>query len=203
MVAYLFIDESGDLGMKGSKYLVLSCLIVNDDDQLNRIIKNTRRNKFKNELKNAYEIKANKSSPTLICYLLEKLNECDAKVCFVVLEKKYLFSDFLKENKHKLYNFVAGKLAKQMNLNHGKVVVRIDKSKGKQVLKCDFNNYFESNLRDNSSITDVEIHHSYSHSWAGLQFADLLAWSLFQKFEHGNDTYIRLIRIEKEVYYVW
>ena len=49
---YMYIDESGDLGTKqgSSKFLVLSALVVDDPRELDRIIKNMRRNKFKKEL---------------------------------------------------------------------------------------------------------------------------------------------------------
>lgn len=50
---------------------------------------------------------------------------------------------------------------------------------------------------------NIEIHHSYSHSWSGLQFADILAWSAFQKVEHGNSEYIDMLKVEKEVFEVW
>ena len=86
---YVFIDESGDLGLKGSKYLVLAALIVEDSRKLEKLIKNMRRNKFKKELKKAAEIKANKSSEEVRSYMLEKLNLVgNAKVLYVVLEKK-------------------------------------------------------------------------------------------------------------------
>lgn len=49
----------------------------------------------------------------------------------------------------------------------------------------------------------MKIHHSYSHSWAGLQFADILAWACYQKFEHDNTRYVDLIKLEQEVYHVW
>ncbi len=67
----VFIDESGDLGARGSRHLILSCLIVNDDTKLRRIIKNMRRNKFKKELRKAHEIKANNSSEDLRKYMLK------------------------------------------------------------------------------------------------------------------------------------
>ena len=51
MSKYMYIDESGDLGIKGSKYLVLSALLVDKPEYLDRIIKNMRRNKFKKQLK--------------------------------------------------------------------------------------------------------------------------------------------------------
>jgi len=195
----MFIDESGDLGMKGSKYLVLACLVTKDPKSLKRIIKNARRHKFKKELRKTNEIKANKSSKPLIKYLLNKLSELEGiYVFYVLLEKKKVYSSFLLDNKHKLYNYVAGKLAKYIQLDYNKAIIRIDKSKGKQILREDFNNYFSNRLKENCSIKNIKIHHSYSHSWEGLQFADLLAWALFQKFEHNNEKYINLVKIDDQ-----
>ena len=201
---YIYIDESGDLGEKGSKCMVLAELFVDDSRQLDRIIKNMRRNKFKKELRKAMEIKADKSSGAVRRHMLEKLNDIKgAKIFYIVLEKKKLFSKFLKNDKHKLYNYVAGKLARNITLDEMELHIRIDKSKGKQILREDFNDYFEKRLKEKSSSLRVKIDHSYSHSWSGLQFADILAWSCFQKFEHNNNEYIDLIKLEQEVYHVW
>lgn len=204
MVRYLFIDESGDLGMGGSKYLVLSCLIVSDEKPLERIIKNARRHTFKKQLRKACEIKANKSSPEVIKHFLIKLNDVpEAKVIYIVLEKKKVLSRYLQDNKHKLYNYVAGKLARYLELDDDHIIMRVDKSKGKQILQEDFNVYFENNLKQNSKVSRIEIHHSYSQNWEGLQFADLLSWACFQKFERGSDEYIDLITLESEIFHVW
>ncbi len=202
---YIFIDESGDLGLSegSSKYLVLSALIVDNPSVLDRLIKNVRRNKFRKQLKKASEIKANKSNKKLIKYLLEKLNETKKySVLYMILEKKKLHSVFLSENKDKLYNFVAGKLADKIILEKSHVEIRIDKSKGKQALRDDFNEYFLKRLKNKSELIKVNIYHSYSHSWSGLQFADLLAWAAFQKVEYDNEEYVDLIE-NKEVYYLW
>jgi len=74
MLSYMYIDESGDLGGRGSKYMVLAALLVEEPRNLDRIIKNMRRNKFKKELKNAVEIKADKSSDAVIKHMLHNLN---------------------------------------------------------------------------------------------------------------------------------
>lgn len=201
---YVYIDESGDLGKMGSNYLVLSALIVNNPKELDRIIKNMRRNKFKKELKGSSEIKANKSSGTLIIYMLEKLNLVkNSRVLYVVLEKKKLFSEYLSKDKNKLYNYVAGKLAKQISFNDSAVEVRIDRRYGKQFLQQDFNEYFIKCLRESSNPIKVEIEHSFSHNFAGLQFADVLAWCCFQKFEHQDNSFVEKLKIEQEVYHVW
>lgn len=201
---FVFIDESGDLGEKGSRYLVLAALIVPDHAALERIIKNMRRYKFKKQLRKANEIKADHSSEEVIGHMLSKLNEVPgAKVFYMVLEKKKTSSEFLKEDKHKLYNYVAGKLARNLPVEKGRVEIRIDKSKGKPLLQEDFNQYFLRNLNHSERQLDVILHHSYSHNFSGLQFADVLAWSCFQKFEHANSQFVDVLKIEQEVYHVW
>ena len=197
---YVYIDESGDLGAAGSKYLILSALIVFDYAPLDRVIKNMRRNKFRKELSKAAEIKACHSSDDIRRHMLCKIGEISgAKAMYVVLEKKKIYSEYLKNDKNKLYNYVAGKLAKNLETEDD-LDIRIDKSKGKQLLQQDFNNYFCKILASNAKIT---INHSHSHAWAGLQFADVLAWACFQKFEHSDSTFIDLVKIEQEVYHVW
>lgn len=204
MFKYMYIDESGDLGMKGSKFLILAALMVDDPRELERIIKNMRRNKFKKELRKSQEIKANKSSRAVIRYMLQKLNEVKGcKVFYIVLEKRKLLSEYLKNNKHKLYNYVAGKLAKHITFDSMDIELKIDRSKGKQLLQEDFNRYIWECIGETSDPIRVKIEHSHSHCWAGLQFADVLAWSCFQKFEHGDSSYVDLIKVEQEVYHVW
>jgi len=206
MFKYVYIDESGDLGTKqgSSKFLILSALVVNNPKDLDRIIKNMRRNKFKKELKKASEIKANKSSKKVILYMLQKLNSIlDAKIYYIVLEKSKLYSNYLKEDKHKLYNFVAGKLAQNLIFDNTILEIKIDKSKGNLFLQEDFNNYFEQKLKEKCKNINCKIEHSYSHSWSGLQFADILAWSCFQKFEYNNEEYLKEIKIEQEIYQIW
>jgi hypothetical protein len=187
-----------------TKHLILSALIVSTPADLDRIIKNMRRHKFRKELRKAAEIKANKSSPEVKRHMLEKLNSLqNLNISYIVLEKKKLYSGFLKQDKHKLYNFVAGKLAKHVNLPKTDLEIRIDRSKGKQLLQEDFNRYFIKLLREKSDLGKVEIYHSYSQGWSGLQFADLLAWSAFQKFERGDSSYIDILKTGPDTHHVW
>ena len=157
---YIYIDESGDLGTKkgSSRFLILTALMVDKPEELDRIIKNMRRNKFKKELKKAMEIKANKSSKEMICHMLKRLNEIkNAKIFYMVLEKKKIISEYLVNNKHKLYNYVAGKLAKQIPVHDMDVEIRIDKSKGKQLLQQDFNNYLLKILKEKENLGEIKM----------------------------------------------
>ena len=199
---FIYIDESGDLGLKGSKHLVLAALAVDEPKPLDKIIKRTRR-RFKKELRGASELKANKSSDEIRLYLLKQVNTLEnAGVFFIVLEKRKLVSDYLKNNKHKLYNYVAGRLAGYLPPGGSEVHIRIDRSKGRQVLEQDFNDYFLSRLRQGTN-SRITIKHSDSQNWAGLQIVDFLAWDCFQKFERGNGSFLELVQIQNEAYYVW
>ena len=196
MTKYIYIDESGDLGLSemSSKVLIISALIADDSRKLDRIIKNARRYKFSKELRKAKEIKFNKSSRELKEYLIKKLNEtaqCRGVHC--ILYKKNLTSEFLRDHKHKLYNFAAGRLANAIILEPCNVEVRIDKSKGKQILRDDFNSYFERNLRNGSSIDRINIFHSHSENFSGLQLADLLSGPVYKKFNNQDSLYVNLI----------
>ncbi len=205
MLRYLYIDESGDPGdpKNGSKYLIIAALLVNNPAHLERIIKNMRRHKFRRQLRKAQEIKANNSKKEVVIHMLSSLTDVEgARVFVVVLEKRKLYSEYLWSNKHKLYNFVAGKLAQSMVLRGVDLEIRIDRSKGK-VLQEDFNQYFCGKMDDCSGKASRTVYHSHSESWPGLQFADVLAWSFFQKFEHGDDSFVDELRIEKEVYHVF
>jgi hypothetical protein len=205
VLQYLYIDESGDPGdpEKGSQFLVIAAVLVANPAELDRIIKHMRRNKFKKQLHKAQEIKANKSKEEIITYMLCQLNKITGVQLFViVLEKRKLYSEYLKNHKHKLYNYVAGKLTENDTLRNTDLEIRVDKSKGK-VLQQDFNQYFEKKLSETPNRHRVEIYHSYSESWSGLQFADVVARSFFQKFEHHDNTFVDVLTIRPDVKFMF
>jgi hypothetical protein len=202
----MFIDESGDLGFsKGSsRYFIISALIVENPKQLDRIIKNARRNKFKKNLKTVVELKANKSTFDLIKYVLNNLSNLkEIQIFHIILDKREVKSNFLKEDKHKLYNFVAGKLAKNILMNNIDIEIIIDKSKGKIFQRKDFNAYFERKLSEGSNNLKCKIEHKSSFSSSGLQIVDFLVWSVFKKYERNESKFNDNITIEQEVYQVW
>ncbi len=197
MERYVYIDETGDLGESGSRYFVITAIWVDEPAALDRLIKNLRRYKFRRELKKAQEIKANKSSKELIEHILKKLMEIESvHAKCIILEKKRLYSRFLQENKHKLYNFVCSHLS-NISVDSRKLVIRVDRSVGKQSIIEDFDQYLGRKFREIRWNREIEFHHSWSHSWSGLQLADVVSWAVFQKYEHENDIFFRLI--EKKV----
>lgn len=203
---YMYIDESGDLGFsKGSSnYFIISALIVEDTIQLDKIIKNMRRNKYKKELKGVIELKSTKSSEEIRFYVFKQINILNScEIFHIVLDKYKVKSQFFKTDKHKLYNFVAGKLASSIILDNVDFEIIIDKSKT-IFLQNEFNLYFEKLLLEkciNSKC--IRIIHSHSHNYSGLQLVDFIAWSCYQSYEHKNLKYSNLIKVKQEIFHVW
>ncbi len=192
---FLFIDESGDLGPNGSKYLIIVGLLTKDFKKLDRLIKNMRRNKFKKELKCMKEIKAAECSKNLILHMLNEVNKLNCEIYCIILNKKEVPRSKYTD-KNKLYDFVVGKIAKELKID-SKIEVRIDKSKGKIKDQKIFNKYFMNKI--NFSDEHINIYHSHSHSWSGIQFCDVLAWSYFQKYERNNPVYVNMIKTNLKV----
>lgn len=202
---FVFIDESGDPGEHGSKFLVIAALWVKDPVILERLMKKIRRKKpYDRFLKKTSELHASSSSDEFRRYVLEEIAKCDGINAYaVVLEKSKVYSSFLKTNKHKLYNYVSGDLVSKWDISGRHLIIRIDKSKGKQVLQEDFNRYVTDRVQRAGCLITSEIHHSYSQSWHGLQFVDFVAWAVFHWKESGDATFYELIQNMTGIGHVW
>lgn len=201
---YIFIDESGDLGESGSKYFIITAIWTEQPELFDRLIKNLKRHKFNKILKKVSEIKANSSKHELKENILKKFSEIEkVRGHAIILEKKKVFSKYLKGDKHKLYNYVCGVLASTMTFESKHLIIRIDRSKGKQALRDDFDGYIKRKCTENDLSRMVEVHHSWSHAWTGLQIVDFVSWAIFQKFEYNNDFFYKLIEKKINIYFLW
>lgn len=99
----IFVDESGDLGLKWSNYFILSFLIFENENEYNKlkyIFKKTRRHKFSKYLRNKNEIKGYKSSDKLIYNFFNQSNKINHKTFSIVMDKKEFDNMELIKNKN-------------------------------------------------------------------------------------------------------
>lgn len=188
-MSYIFIDESGELAKK-SKYFVIGAIIVNDSKKLDRLINKIRKN-HKKQLQEANEIKGSRIPNHIIKKILKKLNTIDYEVYIIVLDKQYKYKIDFKGNYNYLYNILASELAKELTISSS-TTVHIDKSKNKEEDITNFNNMFLDNL-NNFKNHSVEINHSNSINYKGLQVIDVIVWSVFKSVEEDNSEFIDLI----------
>ena len=186
---YIYIDESGELANK-SDYFVIGAIVVNDSKKLDRLINKVRRLN-KKQLRESTEIKGSKIQNNIIKKILKQLNKIDYKTYVVVLDKKNKYKINYKDNYNLLYDIVASELAKEIFID-SKTIIYVDKSKNKEEDIIHFNSMFINNLNNFKKIS-VNISHSNSVNFKGLQVIDLIVWSVFQSVEHENKEFVDII----------
>jgi len=73
---YLFIDESGDINLNGSKYLIIAGLFIKKEyKSLDNIIKKMRQNKFSKQLNNINELKGSEIPQEITIHSIKMLNK--------------------------------------------------------------------------------------------------------------------------------
>lgn len=198
-MSYIFIDESGDLGDKGSKYFVLAAILVEDKKVLEKLIKKTRKN-YKKDIGQSNEIKGFNTPPKIKKSILNKLNKKNYMAFILIFDKKYKYKfDFDCDNNN-LYDIISSHLAKIIDINEPTYIF-IDKTKNKKDKQEIFNELFKSSL-NNSNNFPVFIDHVDSKKFKGIQVADLISWSIFQYVENNNEEYYNLIenKVIKKVF---
>jgi hypothetical protein len=202
---FVFIDESGDPGEHGSAFLVIAAMWVEDPVILERLMKRIRSQKrFARFLQKTNELHASSSDDDFRLYVLGELAKVEGLHAYaVILDKRKVYSTFLKANKHKLYNYVSGDLVSKWEISGRHLIIRIDKSKGNQVLQEDFNRYVKEKVQRAGRLITADIFHSYSHAWYGLQFVDYISWAVFRWKEYGDARFFNIIQDKTGTSYVW
>lgn len=203
-MAYIFLDESGDLGFdfrkkKTSQYFVVTFIFSKDKKVLDRIVKKIFKGFTKGELKH--------HSGTLHCYkenpktrqkLLDAFREKgEADVITIFLNKKKVYTR-LQDEKAVLYNYVTNILldrvcTKKLIPIDEKIVMVASRRETNKFLNQNFKSYLQEQAKNNHKL-DIEIEIVSPHQEKGLQVADFLSWSIFRKYEHGDDSYYNLIK---------
>lgn len=190
---FIFIDESGDLGLHGSKFFTIVALTTRDVASLSRIMKRLRERKLKKKMKELPEIKANNSDARIREFVLKKISALNCSISAVVIPKSKVRSDLFVE-KDKLYNYLCGLLFEQISLNADVVDITIDKKHSNRLLREDFNQYIERRIKDRRSGIKVVIRHLESYASNALQAVDFVAWAVNRKFTFGESFYYDLIK---------
>ena len=198
-MAYIFLDESGDLGFKptSSKWFLFTIVLTNNHKKIEKVIKNIRKGlKKKYKLK---ELHAYHADSIIRHRMLKKLSQLeDLKVLCIILNKKRVYVD-LQNQKNHLYNYTANILLDRL---HSKKLIKIDEPISLYIDKKDTNKFirdnFEKYLKDNlvkrGNNGRIEIKIKPSHSEKCLQAVDFVSWAIFRKYERGDYEYYEDIK---------
>lgn len=191
----IFLDESGDLGFgkKSSKYLVISLLVcdIKVEQEIRRIIKKIRQRILKKKLRRSPEIKWNNSSDKIRFKILTKASEKNIEIFSVILDKSKVY-DYLKDKKHKLYNYLCNLILNECVLDEKIIYLFVDRSKTKRSLRDDFDEYIRFKLKNLDC--NIKIKHEDSKNNGGLQVLDFICGAIFNKYEFKNKEYYDIIK---------
>ncbi|NUM82132.1 DUF3800 domain-containing protein, partial [bacterium] len=200
-MAYIFLDESGDLGFdftkkKTSKYFVIVFLFVHNKGPIEKIIKKVFRSFSTKEIKRRPRVlHCYKETPKTRHKVLNRLNEHNVSVLSVTLNKKKVYAR-LHDEKHVLYNYVTNILLDRI---FSKKLIPLDqpvhliasKRETNRFLNDNFRSYLERQVSSNFKLKlSVEI--KTPHEEKCLQVVDFVCWSLFRKKEHEDESYYNL-----------
>lgn len=208
---WLYLDESGDLGFdfvnkKPSEFFTICILATSHRETNSRMktaVKRTLRRKLNHKAKRVVtELKGSSTTLAVKQYALRQLKAPVFGVYALTLNKRKLYPRLI-EDKNRVYNYVARMVIDQIPFEQadGQVQLIVDRSKGKK--QCwEFNRYIRTQLEGRlPPDLSFDFSHEASECWPGLQWADLFAWGIFQKYEHKNHEWYSMyedkVRFEK------
>lgn len=198
-MAYVFLDESGDLGFKelSSKWFLFTIAMTNDARALERVVKKVWR-PLKKKHKRLGELHASHEKDITRTRVLKHLSEIsDLKVLCVVLNKRKVYVD-LQNQKNYLYNYTANILLDRLNTKDvlgpkEPIHLFVDRKDTKKRLRENFINYLINSMRKRrDGAFTVELHSS--HENRSLQAVDFISWAIFRKYEWGDFEFYEIIK---------
>jgi hypothetical protein len=203
-MAYIFLDESGDLGFnfkkkKTSKYFVVTFLFVKEKFPIEKIVKKIFKGFSKIEVKNHNGIiHAFKEAPRTRQKLLNLFREKNmSNILVIYLNKKKVYTK-LQDEKQVLYNYVTNILldricTKKLIPINEKITLVASRRETNKFLNQNFSAYLKDQAQNNHKLNiDIEIKSPSQEK--SLQAVDMLSWSIFRKYEHGDESYYNLIK---------
>lgn len=202
-MAYIFLDESGDLGFnfkkkKTSKFFVVAFLFLKNKGPVEKIIKKIFKSFTKKEKKfHKGVLHCFKETPRVRIKVLNLLKEKDVSVIAIYLNKKKVYTR-LQDEKHVLYNYVTNILLDRI---YNKKIISIkepinfiaSRRETNKFLNENFKNYLKNQINKNHSIK-IEIEIKSPNEEKCLQVVDFVAWAIYRKYEFGDETYSNLIK---------
>lgn len=211
-MAYIFLDESGDLGFdfmkkKTSKFFIVTVLFVEQKRPVEKLIR-----KVHAGLRKKYKIRtsvlhATKEEPVNITRICRGLVDKRCKLMTIYLDKSKVYTK-LQDEKHVLYNYIVNILLDRIMNRHliskkDGVILVASRRETNKFLNENFRDYLRQQVKSNHG-TEVVIEIKTPAEEKCLQAVDIASWSIFRKYEYGDDNYYQILKtiiVEENVLY--
>jgi len=202
-MAYIFMDESGDLGFslppkgRSSQYFLITIMMVEDKKAVQKAVKAVHRGLKKKFLRYSAVLHAYHENQITKKRLLEKISKLDIKIMTIYLNKSKVYTN-LRSEKNVLYNYVTNILldricTKKIIPIDEKIQLIVERKDTNKFLNLNFSNYLKKQSLANHKL-NIEIKIRTSYQEKCLQATDFISWSIFRKYESNDEYYYNLIK---------
>lgn len=199
-MAYIFLDESGDLGFEkkgSSRWFIFTVALTSHHRRIEKVIKSIRK-KLRQKHHHLSELHAYHADESTRRLVLQKLASIeDLKILCIILNKKKVYID-LKNQKNYLYNYTANILLDRLyskaivSLNDP-LMICIDRKDTNKKIRQNFQTYLEASLKKKRA-GKISVVLRGSHEDKCLQAVDFISWAIFRKYEWSDSAYYELIK---------
>lgn len=183
-----YLDESGDVApYSGSKHLVVALLITRNPRPIELHVKRTRKSLRRKARLD--ELKATAVEAIVSECLLKSIGDEDIAIVSVIVNKRAILrppSDF-----EDIYREAVTRLVAHAVPRYPRLELWLDKRYTKPVLRI----LLEKTIREGIALLPqqvVLIHQEDSGRIKGLQAVDHIAWAIYQKYEHANESFYQI-----------
>jgi len=199
-LAYIFLDESGDLGFKktSSKWMVFAIALIGNKRLLEKVIVTVRK-ELKKKHKKLNELHANRADYVTRKRMFNQLAHVPGlQVLCVMLNKSKVHIDF-ENQKNYLYTYAVNillenLLTKNLISLREPIQIFIDRKDTNKNIRDNFVAHLKKSLAKKSRNRSLEIRLEMSHDEKALQAVDFLSWAIFRKYESGDFEFYEMIK---------
>ena len=202
-MAYIFLDESGDLGFdftkaKTTKFFIITCLLIpGQKNSVEKIVKKTHAELAKKLRRRVGELHSVVEKPITRQRLLKLLLTKNISIMTIFLNKRGVYTN-MKEERAVLYNYVANILldriyTKRIVPTSETVILVAARRETNKFLNDNFKDYLGRQIKNNhQGILQVVVRTPAEEKC--LQAVDFISWAIFRKYEFGDGSYYDIIK---------
>lgn len=199
-MAYILLDESGDLGFKfergSSKFFLITVIFIEAKRPFEKIVRKVHGG-LRKKFKRVGSLHAYVESPTTRQRVLKQVADKDCSILAIILNKKKVYTK-LQDEKAVLYNYVTNilldRLFTKKPISPIKPITLIaSRRETNKFLNLNFKEYLKNKVTENHKLPmDVVI--ATPTQEKSLQTVDFISWAIFRKYEFGDNSYYNLIK---------
>ena len=187
---YGFLDEAGDVTYteQAGRNLVVVLVIAERPEQLRKAVTKTRKT-LRKKLRNIPELKGVESTPQTVRKLLTHACRIGFDAICVVVDKSRVPAP---EDLEDLYRQACAQVVREALTRFGPLSLTLDRRYTKRELRKKLDLALSTGVEGIGST--LTVFHEDSRRESALQVADVVAWTIFQKYERQDETLWNMIQ---------